>query len=187
MSRAGSKPCAGSDIGSSPGPDLAASLHRLRSTLARAKAELELAASDRKAPPTSRLIADLDDALDALAAAEAAAFSLAPVIVIDDDERLAELTARGLRRLGYEVESMRRLRRLRPSEVVVFDLGLAAHLRPDERRELKAARPVVVTGATDAASRALAASLDASAYLVKPVELEDLAAAIGRCIVERKR
>jgi ActR/RegA family two-component response regulator len=42
----------------------------------------------------------------------------------------------------------------------------------------------VVTGAADAASRSLATSLEASDYLVKPVELEDLAAAISRRIGE---
>jgi two-component SAPR family response regulator len=38
----------------------------------------------------------------------------------------------------------------------------------------------VVTGAVDAASRALADELDASDYLVKPVETDALAAAINR-------
>jgi DNA-binding response OmpR family regulator len=45
-------------------------------------------------------------------------------------------------------------------------------------------RPIVVTGATDPASRALAASLAASDYLVKPVELGDLVKAISRRIAE---
>jgi ActR/RegA family two-component response regulator len=38
----------------------------------------------------------------------------------------------------------------------------------------------VVTGATDRASRAIAESLAATDYLLKPVELDDLAAAIKR-------
>ena len=49
---------------------------------------------------------------------------------------------------------------------------------------LTAARPVIVTGATDPTSRALAASLNASDYIVKPIDLEDLAAAINRRIAE---
>jgi ActR/RegA family two-component response regulator len=52
------------------------------------------------------------------------------------------------------------------------------------RAALQAAKPIVVTGAADAASRSLATSLEASDYLVKPVELEDLAAAISRRIGE---
>jgi DNA-binding response OmpR family regulator len=69
---------------------------------------------------------------------------------------------------------------VQPHEVVVFDLGLEAALSEASRSALKAARPIVVTGATDPTSRALAAGLDASDYLVKPVELEDLVAAISR-------
>jgi CheY-like chemotaxis protein len=177
----------GSAIGSSPSPELASALHRLRSTLARLKAELELAEVDGAAPRVQVLLSDLREALEVLAAVEEAAFGLAPVLVIDDDERLAELTARGLRRLGYEVESGRGLRLLRPREVVVFDLGLAAGLAAEQRIALKSARPIVVTGATDGASRALAARLDASEYLVKPVDLEVLAAAISRRIAEEGR
>jgi DNA-binding response OmpR family regulator len=66
----------------------------------------------------------------------------------------------------------------------VFDLGLAHALDPNARLILKAARPIVVTGATDPGSRALAGDLDASDYLVKPVELEDLVKAISRRMEE---
>jgi CheY-like chemotaxis protein len=169
-----------SATGSSPSPELAAALHRLRSTLARLKAELELAEADGRAAPTERLLGDLNEALVLLRAVEQAAFGTVSVLVVDDDARLAELTARGLRRLGYDAESMEALRVIRPREVVVFDLGLAAGLDEGSRSALKAARPIVVTGATDPGSRAVAAGFDASDYLVKPVELEDLVAAINR-------
>jgi CheY-like chemotaxis protein len=165
-------------------PELAAALHRLRSTLARARAELELAQSDGEAPPVDRLLADLSEALSLLGQVESVAFSIVPVLVLDDDERLAELTARGLRRLGYEAESTARLRALRPREVVVFDLGLSRSLDVAERAALRAARPIIVTGATDPGSRAIAEDLDASDYLVKPVDLEDLVAAIKRRTAE---
>jgi len=166
----------GSATGSSPSPELASALHRLRSTLARLKAELELAQSEG----TERALADLDEALSLLRAVEVAALGLVSVLVVDDDERLAELTARGLRRLGYDAESAGTLRELRPNEVLVFDLSLASGLDPRTRSALTAARPIVVTGATDPGSRALAERLEASDYLVKPVELEDLVAAISR-------
>ena len=165
---------------SSPSPELPAALHRLRSTLARLKAELELAQLDGTATPTERVVADLNEALVLLRAVEQAAFSVVSVLVVDDDARLAELTARGLRRLGYDADSADALRDLRPGEVVVFDLGLAPGLTESARSALSAARPIVLTGATDPGSRALAADLDASDYLVKPVELEDLVAAINR-------
>jgi CheY-like chemotaxis protein len=173
-----------SATGSSPSPELAAALHRLRSTLARLKAELELAQADRSVLPAEGLLGDLNEALVLLRAVEQAAFGLVSVLVVDDDARLAELTARGLRRLGYEADSADAFRELRPGEVVVFDLGLAAHLDQPARSALTTARPIVVTGATDPGSRALAANLDASDYLVKPVELDDLVAAIKRRIVE---
>jgi DNA-binding response OmpR family regulator len=102
------------------------------------------------------------------------------VLVVDDDARLAELTARGLRRLGYEADSTSALPDLQAREIVVFDLGLAEALGDGARAALKAARPIVVTGATDPRSRAVAAGLDATDYLVKPVELEDLVKAITR-------
>ncbi len=144
------------------------------------RAELELAQADAEGPPVERLLGDLREALDLLGQVESAAFAIVPVLVIDDDERLAELTARGLRRLGYEAEAAGRLRALRPREVVVLDLGVSAHMDGAERDALRAARPIVVTGAADPGSRAVAEDLDATDYLIKPVELEDLVAAIKR-------
>ena len=175
-----------SDTSSSSNAELAAALHRLRSTLARARAELELAVADGGAVPAERLEADLRDALDLLSRVEAVAFSIVYVLVLDDDERLAELTARGLRRRGYEAESAGRLRALRPREVVVFDLSLFPSLSEGDRAALRAARPIVVTGATDPGSRAVANDLSASDYLVKPVEMDDLVAAISRSAREAR-
>ncbi|HEV2036546.1 MAG TPA: hypothetical protein VGU71_20535 [Candidatus Dormibacteraeota bacterium] len=173
-----------SGTGSSPKPEVAAALHRLRSTLARLKAELELAEVDGTVPPVDRLLADLDEAFALLAAVETASHLLAPVLVLDDDARLAEITARGLTRLGYEADSGSVLRPLRAREVLVFDLSLLVGLDADARAIVRAARPIVVTGATDPASRAVAATLGASDYIVKPIELEELAAAISRRMAE---
>jgi len=173
-----------SGTGSSPSPELAAALHRLRSTLARLKAELELAREEGAAPPVERIRGDVDEALELLRAVERSALGLVTVLVVDDDVRLAELTARGLRRMGYDSDSADRFREARPGEVVVFDLGLYSGLDESARSALRSARPIVVTGATDVASRALAKSLNASDYLVKPIELEELAEAISRRIAE---
>jgi CheY-like chemotaxis protein len=170
----------GSATGSSRGPELAATLHRLRSTLARLKAELELSEADGTTPPIDHLLADLDEAFGLLGAVEDALQPSTPVLVVDDDGRLAEITARGLRRLGYEADSSSALRPLRAREVLVFDLSLFPGLDAAAKKAVRAARPIVVTGATDSASRALASSFEASDYLVKPIELDDLAAAIKR-------
>jgi len=167
--------------GSSSRPELAAALHRLRSTLARARVELELAEADAgESALKQRLLGDLSEALQLLGRVEAAALSIVPVLVLDDDERLGELTARGLRRLGYDAESASRMRALKPGEVVVLDLGLTASLSAADHLMLRSARPIVVTGSADPHSRALAEDLNATDYLIKPVELEDLAAAIAR-------
>jgi len=173
-----------SATGSSSRPELAAALHRLRSTVARLKAELELAAIDGAALPIERLHGDVNEALALLRAVEEVAFELVTVRVVDDDARLAEITARGLRRLGYEADSRADLHSLRSREIVVFDLSLAAALDQETRAVLRRSRPIVVTGASDPGSRALAVSLGASDYLVKPVDLDDLAAAIRRRMAE---
>lgn len=173
-----------SDTGSSPNPELPAALHRLRSTLARLKAELELAETDGAVPPTMRLLEDVREALAHLGAAEDASQRRGSVLVVDDDARLAEITARGLRRLGFDADASSSLRNLRAREVLIFDLSLLEALDAAARQDIRASRPIVVTGATDAGSRALAASLDASDYLVKPIELEELAAAINRRLAE---
>jgi CheY-like chemotaxis protein len=176
----------GSDIGSSPRPDLAAALHRLRSTLARLKAELELAELDGESPPIERILDDVREALSHLRAAEDASHLRGSVLVVDDDVRLAEITARGLRRLGFDADASNSLRSLRDREVLVVDLSLLDALDAAARQDIRASRPIVVTGATDPRSRALAAGLDASHYLVKPIELEELAAAINRRMAEAR-
>jgi CheY-like chemotaxis protein len=173
-----------SDIGSSPNPELPAALHRLRSTLARLKAELELAEIHGAAPPTERLLEDVREAISHLSAAEDASHLRGSVLVVDDDARLAEITARGLRRLGFDADASSSLRSLRAREVLIFDLSLHDGLDAATRQDVRAHRPIVVTGATDARSRALAVSLDASDYLVKPIELDELAAAINRRMEE---
>jgi CheY-like chemotaxis protein len=170
--------------GLSPRTELAATLHRLRSTLARLKAELELAEADGTTLPIDRLLADLDEAFALLGTAEAASHDVARVLIVDDDGRLAEITARGLGRLGFEADSTSRLRHLRDGEVLVLDLGMVPSLDAAERKSVRGAKPIIVTGATDQAARALAESLDAFDYLVKPVDLAELAAAIRRRMVE---
>lgn len=141
--------------------------------------------ADGDAPPMERLLDDVREALLQLEAVEDASQLRGAVLVVDDDERLGEITARGLRRLGFNADSSSTLRALPAREVLVFDLSVLETLDVSAHRDLRASRPIVVTGATDAASRALADSLDASDYLVKPVVLEELAAAIKRRLAER--
>ena len=170
-----------SDTGSSRSrPERPAALHRLRSTLARLKAELEMSEADGTTPPVERLLEDIDEAFGHLSDAEEAERPAVRVLVVDDDERLAEITARGLRRLGFEADSVSSLPASFAGVIVVVDLGALEGAEADALEAVRAARPIVVTGATDRASRAAAERLGASDYLLKPVELDDLAAAIKR-------
>jgi len=139
---------------------------------------------DRGALPVETLLVDVREALSHLRAVEDASHLRGAVLVVDDDARLGDITARGLRRLGFDADSSSALRALRSREVLVFDLSLLDALDPAAHQDLRSVRPIVVTGATDPASRALADSVDASDYLVKPIELEELAAAINRRMAE---
>ena len=174
----------GSDTDSSPRAEAVAALHRLRSTLARVKAELELAEADGTTPPVERLLADLEEAFELLASVEDVEHPHRRVVVVDDDTRLAEVTARGLRRLGYDADSRGAIGKVKEGDVLVVDLGFLDGLGESALARVRASRPIVVTGATDRGSRARAAGVDASHYLVKPVELEELAAAISRRLAE---
>ena len=66
----------------------------------------------------------------------------------------------------------------------MLDLGLLHGLDEAALDEVRAARPIIVTGGTDRASRALGDRVDASAYLVKPVVIDELADAIRRRAAE---
>src|SRR5437899_8189135 len=92
----GSRPSVASGIGSSPKPELAAALHRLRSTLARLKAELELAMVDGAAPPLERLVEDVREALTHLTAADDASHLRGSGPVVDGGGRPADVQARVL-------------------------------------------------------------------------------------------
>jgi len=146
-----------------------------------------MAESEGSAPPLDALLADLRESLELLGTVEAVVLGVVRVLVVDDDARLGELTARGLRRLGMDAEASAGLRPLRAHEVVVFDLGVYGSLNDSDRAALRASRPVVLTGAVDSASRALAEDLGASDYLVKPVFADALAAAINRRKAEEQQ
>src|SRR5438552_18378742 len=98
----GSKRYVGLVTGSSSRPETAAALHRLRSTLARMRAELEIAQSDGDAPPVDRLLEDLGEALELLGVVESDALAIVHVLVVNDDKSLGGRTAAGRRRQGLE-------------------------------------------------------------------------------------
>jgi CheY-like chemotaxis protein len=160
---------------------LAPALHRLRSTLARLRGELELAELDQR-PPGSATFAALEQALAQLSEVESLALALpARVYVLDDDPRLAELTANRLRRHGFDVllgsELHTVVSSVGPGDRLVVDYGLLGE-RHDSAVEsiLARSRAIVVSGSASHASRERALAMGAVAYLVKPVEFEVLVA-----------
>ncbi len=127
-----------------------------------------------------RLLEDLEEAFELLTLAEDADQPATQVLIVDDDSRLAEVTAKGLRRLGFDARASDSLGNLGPGEVLIVDLGVLDGLDEAGLEAVRATRPIIVTGAADRQSRALGTSVDASDYLVKPVDLDALSAAIKR-------
>jgi ActR/RegA family two-component response regulator len=160
---------------------MAAELHRLRSTLARLRAELELAELDA-VPPGPETFAALEEALSRVGEIESLTLAGAcRVHVLDDDARLAELTATRLRRRGFEVlagEDIEAMRlQLRPGDRLVVDFGLLTDATESVVRDVLAAtRAVVISGSVRQATRERALEMGAAAYLVKPVEIDALVA-----------
>ena len=139
-----------------------------------------MAEADGTSPPVERLLEDIDEAFGHLSDAEESERPAVRVLVVDDDERLGEITARGLRRLGFEADSSVAVPESFAGAVPVIDLGVLQGLDGELLEVVRTARPIVVTGATDRASRAMAERLAATDYLLKPVELDELSAAIKR-------
>jgi CheY-like chemotaxis protein len=162
---------------------LAPELHRLRSKLARLKGEIELAELDGRSPGPEATAA-VEEALAALTELEKRALgSAGRVWVVDDDRRLAELTALQLRRLGFDAEAADgdvadSLAAIDRDSVLVIDLGVTDGLDPAVLESIRVRRPIVVSGAMDAGASERAAAIGASAFLVKPIEIDAAAAAI---------
>lgn len=116
------------------------------------------------------------------------------LLLVEDAERLADATARGLRSHGHAVDiaptlvAARRQVRLESYDAVLLDLGL-----PDgdgttllaELRDKGSAMPVIVLTARDGVKdRVTGLDLGADDYLVKPFALEELEARL-RAIARR--
>jgi two-component system response regulator QseB len=117
------------------------------------------------------------------------------LLLVEDDPMIGEAIRAGLRREGFTVdwvhdaEGAAQVLRTEPFELLLLDLGLP---RSDGLALLKSLRargealPVLVITARDAVSQRVA-GLDAGAddYLVKPFDLDELAARI-RALLRRK-
>lgn len=161
-------------------------LHRLRSALARVRAEAELLELDG---------ADARGLLEGLSAAFAVLESLeglecgegrppsSVAVVLEDEERLGALTVRALCRLGVPavlaLAAGPALELAEAGATLVADLSaLTLGGAEVDHAAVRAAQPIVVSGAASAEARARADELGARAYFLKPVEMEELVAAI---------
>ena len=170
--------------GSSPAADAAGAaaeaLHRLRSALARLRGELELLELDGRAPGAEAFAA-LENALACLDRVEAEVLIVpGRVWVLDDDQRLAELTATRLARVGFSVscaaDVVSVLPQIGPNDRLVLDYGLLPDpLDAEVASMIRSVGTVVVSGSASPTSRSRALVAGALAYLLKPVDLGELA------------
>ena len=114
----------------------------------------------------------------------------ATLLLVEDDAVLRERLARALRERGLEVIAAGDLATAQlaargdPPELAVVDLRLPDGLGLDLVRELKAIDPttriVVLTGYGSIATAVEAIKLGAVNYLAKPVDADEILAALGR-------
>jgi CheY-like chemotaxis protein len=165
-------------------------LHRLRSTLARLRGEVELLELDGR-PPGREVFGALEEAFECLHRVEAAALGGSlRVVIADDDPRLAELTAARLRRLGFEVDVAGDLASavdfLRGEDRLIVDYGLLISAGSSvPANVIGRSGMIVISGAVSDAAREKARELGAVAYLVKPVEIAELARLLRTPVAER--
>jgi len=153
-------------------------LHRVRSTLARLKYEIELMDSLVERPRVLETIDELRDMLRPKPAAgtDAPVGALGiNVTVIDDDARLGRLIAAMLRRRGFTADwSVDLPAELDPDTVFIVDWGvLRVHLTTHPR--LSISRLVVMSGGTP---DAYLTQLNDPPVLLKPFDEDELVATV---------
>jgi DNA-binding response OmpR family regulator len=108
------------------------------------------------------------------------------LLLVEDNERLAELTGRELERLGYSVDRVASCEEAHEAAAVVeYDLMLVDRGLPDgdglsfvqHLRQLGRTNPILVLSAQDEpAQRVEGLDTGADDYLVKPFDIQELAA-----------
>lgn len=111
------------------------------------------------------------------------------VLLVEDDQRLAQLVERGLRRAGYEVRAAHSGQDALDAahdadiDVIVLDIGIPAPDGLTVLRTLRAegdTRPVLMlTGRRDVPDRVVGLEAGADDYLPKPFALDELVARVG--------
>ena len=112
------------------------------------------------------------------------------MLVVEDDDAIADAIADGLRRVGYDVEradNAAKALHAAPADVVLLDLGLPDRDGLDVCRELRARStvPIIVISARgEEVDRVLGLELGADDYVVKPFGLHELVARV-RAVTRR--
>ena len=111
------------------------------------------------------------------------------LLIIEDDQVFASVSARALSRRGYEVtlatdiDSAREMINLHPVAYAIVDLNLAGHsaleLIPVLRARNPAARILMLTGYASIATAVEAIKLGADNYLAKPADIDEILAALN--------
>jgi PAS domain S-box-containing protein len=121
------------------------------------------------------------------------------IMVVDDDEALAEMLASGLERLGYEVVSLTDPREALEAfsedpdywNVVVSDQTMPGMKGTTLYQQLRAIRPsvrfILCTGYDDGASTELASESGIVARFLKPVSPQQISATIAQLMGEPRR
>jgi two-component system, response regulator RegA len=114
----------------------------------------------------------------------------ASLLLVDDDDVLRERLARALERRGYQVrtaasaEQALALARVQPSRYAIIDLRMPGRSGLDLLRELRlldaSCQALILTGYGSIPTAVEATRLGAIGYLQKPVDANDVVAALER-------
>jgi two-component system response regulator AtoC len=117
------------------------------------------------------------------------------IMVVDDDERAAEIFHDKLEHSGYEVltsgsaeEALGQLKKFQPS-IIITDLRMPGmsglDLLERVREHMPGTEVIVVTGHEDMSTAVAAMKAGAFDYVVKPVDLKQVDSLVARCLAEQ--
>jgi DNA-binding NtrC family response regulator len=118
------------------------------------------------------------------------------IMVVDDDERAAEIFHDKLEHSGYDVqtfgsaeEALGQLKRIQP-QIVITDLRMPGmsglDLLARVREHMPGTEVIVVTGHEDMSTAVAAMKAGAFDYIVKPVDLKQVDSLVARCLGEQE-
>ncbi|MDQ6675171.1 MAG: hypothetical protein M3069_31295 [Chloroflexota bacterium] len=142
--------------------------------MARLKGEVELAELDGH-PFAGAVAETIEDAFHVLEGLELRSLKTFTIHVIDDDPRIAAVTARRLEAMGWEAVAAAVIpSRLALGDRVLVDYGVLEAADDKTRAALRRIRFIVMSGSVQPADRQQALSWGARHYLIKPVDFGQL-------------